>query len=78
MEEEINVAAYFLSEKNLPFDRLCWMLAEKRLERHPDQREISEDYVRCKAAEVYFSNIPYDVLCWCIAEMDILTKYEID
>ena len=29
--EEINVAAYFLAKEDIPYDTLCWMLAEKKL-----------------------------------------------
>ena len=31
LKERINVSAYFLSQKNYPYDKLCWLLAERQL-----------------------------------------------
>ena len=31
LDAQIKVAAYFLAKKNLSYDQLCWMLAEKQL-----------------------------------------------
>ena len=74
LKEQINVAAYYLSQKNYTYDILCWMLAERQLIAQKDPRYANKQRVREKAAEIFFSNHPYDMLCWYIAELDILLK----
>ena len=73
-KHQIGVAAFFLSEKNYTFDKLCWMLAKRQLIAHRDARYKEEARIREKAAEIYFSGPAYEVLCWLIAEIDILMK----
>jgi hypothetical protein len=72
--EEINVAAYFLAEQNHPYDRLCWMLAEKRLMYKNPETDFSEESVRQNAAVNFYSCCEYDIMCCLIAELDILLK----
>ncbi|MFX1315795.1 MAG: hypothetical protein ACFE9T_08020 [Promethearchaeota archaeon] len=74
LKEQINVAAYYLSQKNYTYDNLCWMLAERQLIAQKDPRYANTQRIREKAAEIFFSNHPYDILCWYIAELDILLK----
>jgi len=74
MRNQINVAAYYISQKNYTYDKLCWMLAKRQLKAHKDARYNQEDRIKEKAAEIYFSSAPYDVLCWLIAELEILMK----
>ena len=72
---EINVAAYFLSRENHPYDTLAWFLAERELHlKNPDE-EPSEAIIRQRAAQIYFEACPYDILVWRVAELDILIKY---
>ena len=71
---QINTAAYFLSQENFTYDKLCYMLAERQLLAQRDIRYKEETRKREKAAEVYFTSPPYDVLCYLIAELDILIK----
>ncbi len=73
-ENQINVAAFFLAQKSLTYDQLCWMLAKRRLLAQKDARYNQEERVKEKAAEIYFSSPPYDILCWLVAELDILIK----
>ena len=70
-DEKINVAAYFLSKRNLPYDILCWMLSERLLYTQNNNRYAPNDVIKKRAAEIFFSSPSYDVLCWLIAELDI-------
>jgi len=74
VKSQINVAAYFLAQENHTYDKLCWMLAQRRLRAQKDARYNEESVIKEKAAELYFSSPPYDILCWLIAELDILIR----
>lgn len=74
IKHQINVAAYFLSEKNYTYDKLCWMLAERQLIAQRDVRYKEEQRKKEKAAEIFFHGLPYDLLTWLIAELDILIR----
>jgi hypothetical protein len=71
---QINVAAYYLSQKNYTYDKLCWMLAERQLIANKDVRYKEEERKKEKAAEIFFQGLSYDLLTWLIAELDILMK----
>ncbi len=70
----VNIAAYYLAQKGYTYDKLCWMLAERKLLIQRDQRYNQDDRIREKAAEIFFSGPDYDVLCYLISEIDILMK----
>jgi hypothetical protein len=72
LREMIAVGAYYLSQNQLSYDELCWMLAEKQLIIQKGDKNVSEDDVRKKAAEIFRSTTPYNELCWLIAELNIL------
>ncbi|MFW9894411.1 MAG: hypothetical protein ACFFDB_12490 [Promethearchaeota archaeon] len=74
IRNQINVAAYFLAQKNYTYDKLCYMLAERQLRAQRDAQYNQELRKREKAAEIFFSSPQYDVLCWLISEFDILFK----
>jgi hypothetical protein len=74
LKEKINVAAYFLSQKNFTYDKLCWLLAERQLIAQGDLRYSEKERISEKAAQIYHDAPPYDVLVWLIAELDILLK----
>lgn len=69
---KINVAAYFISRRNLPYDILCWLLAERQLYTQNNNQYAPDNMIKKRAAEIFFSSPSYDVLCWLIAELDIL------
>ncbi|TFG21981.1 MAG: hypothetical protein EU529_11860 [Promethearchaeota archaeon] len=71
LKEKINIEAYFLSQEDLPYDTLCWMLAERQLYQKIKKKPPKE-LIKNKAVEIFFSSAPYDVLCWLIAELNIL------
>ena len=72
VENRINVAAYFISRRNLPYDILCWMLSERQLYTEHNNQYAPEKLIKKRAAEIFFSSPSYDILCWLIAELDIL------
>lgn len=73
LKEKINIEAYFLSQEDLPYDTLCWMLAERQLYQKIKGNPPKE-LIKNRAAEIFFSSTPYDILCWLIAELNILIK----
>ncbi len=76
LKDQINVAAYFLAQKNHPYDTLCWFLAERQLFIKNEKKKAPEDIIRNRAAEIYVSTCPYDILCWLISELDILIVHK--
>ncbi len=75
--DEINVAAYFISEDNNPYDVLCWYLAERLLTYENKGDTPPKEHVKQKAAQIFFEECPYDVLVYRIAQLDILMKYNL-
>jgi len=74
LKEMINAAAYFVSQNELSYNELCWMLAEKQLIIQKGYDNVSEDDIRKKAEEVFRSSCTYDELCWLISELKTLTE----
>ena len=74
IKERINIAAYYLAQKNFTYDTLCWMLAERQLYFLQNFQTPEKNLTKKKAAEIFFSTPPYDVLCWLISEFDIFLK----
>ena len=72
--EQLGVAAYYLSQKDHPYDTLCWMLAERQLIAQQDPMYSNQVRIREKAAQIYFESLHYDVLVYLIAEFDIKLK----
>ena len=75
LKTQIELEAYYLSEKNLAFDELCWMLAEELLKIQRKKRgKIAKIKIQEKAEEVYDLSYKYDDLCWRIAELKVKGK----
>jgi len=74
LKEMIDVAAYFLSQNQLSYNDLCWLLAEKQLIIQKGDENVSVDDIRKKAEEIFRSSCTYDELCWLISELKILTE----
>ncbi|MFX1273603.1 MAG: hypothetical protein ACFFBP_11545 [Promethearchaeota archaeon] len=72
-EEQVRVAAYYLSKEDYTYDELCWMLAERIMKQMTRLASIED--IRLKAEEVFRSSSTYDELCWLIGELDILNKF---
>ncbi len=74
LKEMINVAAYFLSQNQLSYNDLCWLLAEKQLIIQKGDENVSVEEIRKKAEEIFRSSCTYDELCWLISELKILIE----
>lgn len=74
LKEMINVTAYFLSQNELSYNELCWMLAETQQVIQKGYENVTEDDIRKKAEEVFRSSCTYDELCWLISELKTLTE----
>lgn len=72
LSEMIDVGAFYLSQNQLSYDELCWMLAEKQLIIQKGDENVTEDDIRKLAAKIFSSTSSYDELCWLIAELNIL------
>ncbi len=74
IKHNISVAAYFLAKKEINFDDLCWMLAERQLYLQNNFQNVEQNYIKQRATKIYQSSPPYDVICWLISEIDFLLK----
>jgi len=74
IKHDISVAAYFLAEKEIAFDSLCWMLAERQLYLQNNFQNVEQNFIKQRAAKIYQTSPPYDVICWLISEIDLLLK----
>ena len=73
--EQVQVAAYFISQAGLSYNDLCWLLAENILKKTYKMgtplsiRDTSE-----KAEVIFHNKLSYAELCWLNGEMDIIIK----
>jgi hypothetical protein len=70
----ISVAAYFLAQKKIAYDYLCWMLAERQLYLQNNFQQQDENSIQEQAKKISLSTPTYDVLCWLISEIDLILK----
>ncbi|MBY9005712.1 MAG: hypothetical protein KGD63_03050 [Candidatus Lokiarchaeota archaeon] len=75
IKTQIESEAYYLAEKKLSYEELCWMLAEESIK---SEREvigrISKFKIEEKAKEIFKLNYSEDELCWNIAQRKIKSK----
>jgi len=76
-KQDISVAAYFLAGKKIPYDNLCWMLADRQLYLHYKFQKADQNSIKEQAANLYNTTPSYDVLCWLISEIDFLLKMNV-
>lgn len=74
IKHDISVAAFFLAEKAISFDNLCWMLAERQLYLQNNLQTVDQNFIKQRATKISQTSPPYDVLCWLISEIDFLLK----
>ena len=74
VKHDISVAAYFLAEKKVSFDNLCWMLSERQLYLQNNFQNVDQNSIKQQANKIYQTSPPYDVICWLISEIDFLLK----
>jgi len=77
VKHDISVAAYFLAEKEIIFDSLCWMLAERQLYLQNNFQKVDQNSIKQRATKIYQTSPPYDVICWLISEIDFLLKMNV-
>ena len=75
-KQDISVAAYLLAQKKLPFDELCWMLADRQLYLQNNFQKANENAIKAQAIKIFGSHPSYDVLCWLISEIDFVLKMQ--
>jgi len=77
IKQDISVAAYFLAEKKILYDDLCWMLADRQLYLHYNFQKADQNSIKEQATNLYKTTPSYDVLCWLISEIDLLLKMNV-
>ncbi|KKK44383.1 MAG: hypothetical protein Lokiarch_18770 [Candidatus Lokiarchaeum sp. GC14_75] len=71
LEEKIRLEAYYISEKNLSYNDLCWSLAEKLIKNQGNERNTI-DSIKKKGEEIFNQHNSSDELCWQIAKYTIV------
>jgi len=71
-DEYVRVGAYYLSQKGLSYDDLCWVLAEKQLIIQKGEENVIDDEIRVRAEAAFQTSCTYDELCWLISEFTTL------
>ena len=77
VKHDISVAAYFLAKKEITYDTLCWMLAERQLFLQNNFQKTDQNSIKEGATYLFQKNPSYDVLCWLISEIDFLFKMNV-
>ena len=54
IRERINIAAYYLAQMKLPYDTLCWMLAERKLYVQNNFKKTEKNFNLKKKLPNYF------------------------
>jgi len=73
--EQVQVAAYFISQAGLSYNDLCWLLAEKILKKtYKMGTPLSIGDTRLKAEVIFHNKLSYAELCWLNGELDIIIK----
>jgi len=73
--QQVQVAAYFISQRGLSYNDLCWILAEKILKKtNKLGTPLSIRNTSEKADAIFHINLSYAELCWLNGEMDIIIK----
>lgn len=71
LKSQIKLAAHYLSQEGLPYDVLCWELAEFQLIVEKGRGKYSEHDVTKKAEKIFDLSPKYDEICWLISELKI-------
>jgi hypothetical protein len=73
--QQVQVAAYFISQIGHSYDDLCWILAEKILKRtYKLGTPLSIKDTNNKAEQIFQYNLSYAELCWLNGELDLIIK----
>ncbi len=77
LEEQIQDAAYFFSQKGFSYDELCWLYAEVQLLVQMGDATVSKDEIKKKAEEISTLKLSPVELCWKTAELNILIEKKV-
>jgi len=69
LKNEVELRAKELMHKELPFDVLCWELAEIQLIIEKGHRNYTHKEVRKMEEKIFNSTISYKEICWIIATL---------
>ena len=74
-KSRIDDTANNLSKELLPYDFLCWMLAEFQLTFEKCPRNYSKQDLTRRTKKVIDYNLDYNDLCWLIASLKVYLEY---
>ena len=75
LEEKIRLEAYYISEKNLSYNDLCWSLAEELIKNQGNESNDIES-IKKKGEAIFNQHYNYDELCWQIAKLTIISMID--
>lgn len=75
LEEKIRLEAYYISEKKLSYNDLCWSLAEELIKNQGNESN-SVDSIKKKGEAIFNQHYNYDELCWQIAKLTIISMID--
>ncbi|MEJ2252096.1 MAG: hypothetical protein P8Y97_20845, partial [Candidatus Lokiarchaeota archaeon] len=70
-EEEISVAAYYVWEKQMDYETLCWLLAERELYIQNNFQKPPRTLIGQRSEQIFSSSPPYEMLCWLIGKYNL-------
>ncbi len=68
---QVKLATFNLLKKRLPYEDLCWELAEFQLLFEKGRKGYSEKDVYRRAKAIFDSTLTYVELCWLIANLKV-------
>ena len=75
IEEDIKREAYLLSQQNLSYNELCWLLAEKFIQvKRRRAGRVAKKVIQEKAEELFKQSLKEDEICWQIASIKVKEK----
>lgn len=73
-KEEISVAAYYVWEKQMSYETLCWFLAERQLFVIRNFTKPPREMIQQRAQQIYEKSPDYDFICWLIGELNLFIQ----
>ena len=71
LKNYIDNSAYNLSDELIPYDVLCWELAEYQLIFEKGKGKYSERDVIKRAEEIFDLSLSYEDICWLISGLKV-------
>jgi len=76
IKPQVKFATFNLLQERLPYEDLCWQLAEFQLLFEKGRKGYSERDVCRRAKTIFDSTLTYVELCWLICEFKSYLKQE--